>query len=145
MNRAQRIALLIALTINLFLVLHPPFQAAGRLDIGHYWLFSGNLPRYAQVHVNLIGLAAEIAIVFMIGFTAFTLVRDVSDERFGAIRNFTSACRRRFAMQWSTRGSALRLIVLGPVYVIGAVVIVIGLAIVFLGALGWAIVFGRPG
>jgi hypothetical protein len=96
MNRAQRLTLKVVLAIDVLLSLFPPFESHRgwrTFDQGYhllpYWLLEWG------VSIDFGRLAAEIAIVAVIGFTVFILGRDIPDERTDNLLIRLSALVRR--------------------------------------------------
>jgi hypothetical protein len=100
MNRAQRATLFVVLAIDALLILFPPFEAQGGygriFNRGHHWLLYPLLDGRGAT-VNVVGLAAEVTIVSIIGFTVFVLAKGVPDERASAVLVRLSAPRRGLA------------------------------------------------
>ena len=140
MNRAQRATLVIVLAIDALLILFPPFENSKGYRYGHDWLGYGFFNDGAQVALG--ALTLEIVIVGLVGFTAFVLAGDMSDDR-ARPDSAATDFRVTLSRQWATPGSALRLIVLGPLYVVGAAIV--GLALAAVVYVAWAAVAYRPG
>lgn len=146
MNRWARIVLLIVLAVDALLLVYPPFQIRAGVrgvDLGLHWLPYLWHERRSGVSIDFVQLAAEIAIASVIGFTVFVLVRDLpaGEGLGGPIARLS--LRQSLARKWATPGSALRWIVLGAVYMIGAAIV--GLTLAFLVAIGWTIMAGSLG
>ena len=79
MNRAQRAILLTVISIDVLLILFPPFEHArvvGSMRLGHHWIGSTD----KTVQVALGSLALEILIVSMVALPALLFARTVPDE-----------------------------------------------------------------
>lgn len=129
MNRAQRLTLLMVLAIDALLILFPPFEVGGRLNLGHHWLLF-QPPGYnpAVAGVNVTALAAKILIASVVGFTVFVLAREVSDERISAVlRRLSSPARASSKLFWFILP-----------WFNGLAWIIVGLALI---AVVWAIIF----
>lgn len=88
---------MIVLGIDALLILFPPFQVAGRLDLGNHWLFFKSPYGTNVTRINFTTLAAEIAIVSIVGFTVFVLVREIGDGRATAVLDRQPALGRAFS------------------------------------------------
>jgi|GEM_PF-7073180 len=78
MNKLQKAMLRVVLLLDVAMLLYPPYTSTrgnGRHDnLGHHLLFS------SSGDINFVTLAAQIAIVSIIGLTVFMLAKHEGNE-----------------------------------------------------------------